>query len=225
VTSPGGGVNLAVADFNHDGRSDVAVISTDNTVSVRLSNGDGTFTRSATLKGAQGELYGLYAADVNGDGTPDIRALGAGRLLSVTPGGWWDTYTGIVHTTWWLGKGDGTFGPPTMKTKSTQSVPGGWPPLEFSIPRNTYADFNGDGIADIASLNSSIINEATAIDLQFGNANGTWEAPTETYTAGANPGAIASGDFNGDGWMDLIVVNSLYSSTPTLSVLLNDGNW
>ena len=35
-------------------------------------------------------------------------------------------------------------------------------------------------------------------------------------------------DFRGiddDGWTDLIVVNSLSSSNPTLSVLLNDGNW
>jgi len=45
------------------------------------------------------------------------------------------------------------------------------------------------------------------------------------YAAGTAPRSIAAGDFNDDGWTDLIVVNSLSSAQPTLSVLFNDGNW
>ena len=51
VISPGGGVSLAAADFNHDGRSDVVVVTSKDSASVRLSNGDGTFTRSAIRPG------------------------------------------------------------------------------------------------------------------------------------------------------------------------------
>src|SRR5262249_10726594 len=75
VTSGGGGVQLALSDFNHDGRDDVAAfqgtISTQRSyfgftyefvtlsgrtnVSVSLSNGDGTFQRPIKLSGAPGK--------------------------------------------------------------------------------------------------------------------------------------------------------------------------
>lgn len=62
------------------------------------------------------------------------------------------------------------------------------------------------------------------ITVELNNGDGTYQAPL-SYPAGRNPGSIASGDFDGDGWVDLVVVNSLSSGKPTLSVLLNDANW
>src|SRR5262245_36692654 len=76
VTSAGGGISPSVADFNHDGRDDLAAISSDQkTVIVRLSKGDGTFRPSIVLTGAKGNgLYSAMASDVNNDGHPDVVA-------------------------------------------------------------------------------------------------------------------------------------------------------
>ena len=62
---------VSVADFNGDGKPDLAVVNRDsNSVSVLLGNGNGTF------KAAQNFTVGTnpyaVAADVNGDGIPDV---------------------------------------------------------------------------------------------------------------------------------------------------------
>src|SRR5262245_60466928 len=108
VTSAGGGIDLAVADVNQDGRSDLAVVRPDNTVSVPVSNGDGTCPQSDVLRGRKGHLYTLSFSDRNGDGWLDILAKGTGHLGSVTSGDYCGSYTGTVYTTVWLGQGDGT---------------------------------------------------------------------------------------------------------------------
>jgi len=224
VTSAEGGINLRVGEFNHDGRSDVAVIRADYTVEVQLSNGDGTFTRSAVLKGARGDLYTLTLSDRNSDGILDIVASGTGRLDYVSRTGGWGlpgstSYTGTVYTTTWLGNGDGTFGKATMRTQSTETLFDGWPP-SWLTPAYANADFNDDGLADLAMLNGS----SSTINVRLRNADGTYQ-PALTYAAGPSPGAIAVGDFNGDGRSDIFVVNNLSSSSATLSVLLNDAIW
>src|SRR5262245_27490773 len=54
VTSLGGGGSLAVGDFNHDGRSDIVVLSGTDKLTVSLSNGDGTFRQSSILGSGKG---------------------------------------------------------------------------------------------------------------------------------------------------------------------------
>src|SRR6476660_1093266 len=68
IASSGGGVQLAVGDFNHDGRDDVAsvkgiilssgpdteVIQASGKATVHLSAGDGALQQSASLSGAKG---------------------------------------------------------------------------------------------------------------------------------------------------------------------------
>jgi hypothetical protein len=76
---PGAG-SIAVADFNGDGKIDLAVGDTNNTtdvgyVSILLGNGDGTF-QPPTLFRLHGDGTGNMAvADFNGDGKPDIAVL------------------------------------------------------------------------------------------------------------------------------------------------------
>jgi phospholipase C len=65
-------------------------------------------------------------------------------------------------------------------------------------------DFNGDGITDLAVANGS----SHSIDIMLGNGNGTFTAgPSFSVATGvtSQPTAIAVGDFNEDGHLDLAV--------------------
>lgn len=65
---------MAIADFNGDGRLDIAAGLDTGDLVVALGNGNGTFvagTVSATGKGV-GSITGLVAGDMNGDGRADL---------------------------------------------------------------------------------------------------------------------------------------------------------
>jgi hypothetical protein len=73
-----GSIWLAVADFNGDGHLDVAVTNngsdehgTNGSVMVLFGKGDGTFGKPTTYR-LSGGPFAIAAADLNGDGRPDI---------------------------------------------------------------------------------------------------------------------------------------------------------
>ncbi|HEY3838260.1 MAG TPA: FG-GAP-like repeat-containing protein, partial [Bryobacteraceae bacterium] len=78
------------------------------------------------------------------------------------------------------------------------------------------ADFNGDGVADLAVANYVSGN----VSVLLGTGNGIFQQAVN-YTVGNQPLSVAAGDVNGDGKMDLVVANSLDG---TLSVLLGKGD-
>jgi hypothetical protein len=117
---------VAVADFNGDGKPDLAVSSLQSdTVSILIGNGNGTFQPAQFF--STGFAASMVVADFNGDGKPDIAVA--------------DPVDSKVSV--FLGNGTGRFGPPIS------TVVNGSPNVM------AVGDFDGDGMADLAVANST----------------------------------------------------------------------
>jgi len=193
--------SIAAGDLNRDGKLDLVVGYQDlnnSAVSVLLGNGDGTF--QAPVDYATGSEPGFVAiADLNRDGKLDIVAANFGDF-----GG--DTVSVL------LGKGDGTFEPQVQYPTSTGA-------LALAV-----ADFNGDGILDLAvdaaCGGASRCGYPGEISILLGNGDGSFK-PYVDYPADAFPYSLAAGDLLANGKMDLAVSDLDYSE---LSLLLGNGN-
>lgn len=68
-------------------------------------------------------------------------------------------------------------------------------------------DLNGDGALDLFSSNLG----GNVLNISLNNGDGTFQS-TLTLAGGSSPRAISTGDFNGDGFVDLISADSSYYS-------------
>lgn len=177
---------VATADFDGDGEKDLAVTNLNAeqflTVSILLGNGDGTFDEPVSYDLPQAEFQtptAIIAADLDGDGDPDVAATSAGNS---------DTLVVLLN------EGDGTFGNPESYD----------PVLSQDYPLAvTAADFNGDDDLDLAVAFLLRNSAAGNISVFPGNGDGTFGDPVPFDTGTDEPTSIASADLNGDGKADL----------------------
>jgi hypothetical protein len=80
-------------------------------------------------------------------------------------------------------------------------------------------DFNGDGRLDLAVANSIFGGRHDTVSILLGTGTGSFEAKTD-FSTGTSPRSDAVGDFNGDGNLDLAMVNY---DADTVSILLGTG--
>ena len=186
--------SLAVGDFNGDGIQDLVTANqSSNNVTVLLGNGTGGFTAASGSPFAVGSVpTSIVVADFNGDGMQDLATVNQS-----------DNAATVL-----LGNGAGGF---TAASGSPYTV--GTAPTTL-----VAADFNGDGIPDLATANQN--SGSNNVTVLLGNGTGGFTASPVAAGSGIVPYALAVGDLNGDGIPDIVTTNQ---TTASVSVLLGTG--
>ncbi|MCD6019222.1 MAG: Alkaline phosphatase [Bacteroidetes bacterium] len=228
-------LSLAHADFNNDGKLDIATANrVSNDISVLLGTGTGSFATAVNYSCNVGP-YSIITSDFNGDGNVDIATADYdSNSLSVL-----------------FGFGNGTF-------STTVNYPVGSNPMSLAS-----ADLNSDGKMDIVVANygnsgisvllgsgNGIFNPANTYTVGFGpmviktvdlNNDGNKDLVTcnwgnntlsvlsglgngsfgsvVSYNIGIHPKSMTCADFNGDGNTDIVTAN-----TQDYSVLLGTSS-
>ena len=196
--------SIATADFNKDGKFDLAVTQPFNgKVSILLNDGTGGFpANGSTAPSYSTNPYGfqpstIRAGDFNNDGNPD--------LIAITP----NSNNFVVL----LGNGTGSF---TVTAGS---------PLQGSssvFDDLAIADFNADGKSDLAIIRHSV----NGVYVLQGDGSGHFSGYVSLQTPGT-PVSVVARDLNGDGKPDIAVSNStvINGNIPQayVSVFINNG--
>ncbi len=178
--------SVVAADFDLDGRVDLAVLS--ESVSVYRNNGFSSFSfQRLGIFPAANTTSHIASADFNGDSIPDLvtstDSIGA---LNGNPG-----KVAIL-----LGSGKGGFGAPR----------------EYIVGRGAgqmaTGDFNGDGSQDLAVANSGYnlgsTGGETRVSLLYGDGNGLFPNIRD-FSAANFPRGIAAFDIDSDGDIDIVM--------------------
>lgn len=230
--------SIAAGDFNSDGLTDLLITNVSgDSLSLLLGNGDGTFQDTTTLK--MGNMpRALVADDFNGDGHLDIALANAGSeevivLIGKGDGTFKEGEKYPTHRSplaiivsdfnrdhkddlavalksdavdILMGNGNGTF-------KKGQTLE-----VEDTPTSIAAADLDRDGIIDLAIANNGAMSNN--ISVFMGQKDGTFKTSGH-YPTGMRPLFITTGDFTGDGRLDLEVVNGVRDS---LSLFPGNGD-
>jgi hypothetical protein len=232
---------VAIADFNHDGKPDIAYLLSGGgapSVSILLGQGNGIFFGPITTTlGAAAAAKVMAVGDLNNDGFPDVITC--------------DFDNSKIYVL--LGNGDGTFQTPKTMNGGADGLaigdfngdgkadfaatlfPGsmviylgnGDGTFNAGTPISTggsgsnavvAGDFNHDGNLDLAIANQNSNN----VSIMFGQGNGKFAAPVLYPLDPASvPQALALGDVNGDGFPDIVAAET---SNFSVAVLLGSSS-
>ena len=181
---------IAMGDIDGDGDLDV-LAARNGGDTVWRNDGTGSFSAHPTPSFGAGNTNSIALGDIDGDGDLDA-VVGNG--------------TGEAETVW-LNNGSGVFAAhpitPSFGAGSTTFV--------------ALRDLDGDGDLDAIAVNTA--GQATTVWLNNGAGVFTPHPVTPSFGAGGTKMYAALGDLDGDGDIDVVLVDSAASQT----IWLNDG--
>jgi hypothetical protein len=202
VGDDAGPQSFTLADVNKDGKLDlIAVERPNDSIAILLGAGDGTFSAPVEYEVddtptavAVVDVASPFASETSGDvdGNPDIVVTDEDGFAYI-----------------FLGRGDGTFDPPEQELDEVLDA--------SELIGVVVGDFDRNGRADLALLDA--FDEVYFLCNDAGNF-----APCPTIvveTNGSGAVAIGGGNFDNDGFEDLVVLSR---DSADFSVLYGGGN-
>ncbi len=179
--------DIALGDMDGAGGVDLVSVRYPNSVAVYSGNGDGTFAAAQDFEA--GEFAGrLDLADMDGDG--DVDVVASSPLFGAFFGGdifGEDGPQPFFNVYLLENQGDGTL-------SQSMAIPAGF------VPRNVaLANVSGNDLPDI--ITSNLDTNSLSVMTNLG---GNGFSPPVRYAAGIFPVAILTGDYDGDGDIDVI---------------------
>jgi hypothetical protein len=204
IQLPAGSAPVSVVAGNFGGNPGLAIANfAANTVSLWVANASGVFTQAAGSPFPVGiNPSSVAVGDFNGDGTPDFAVA--------------NKRDGTVSV--FLSQATGGYAPPAGYSVLPQDTSA--PSLAYPACVVT-ADFNADGILDLAVANEGTNN----VTVLLGNGDGTfgptfYTGPIPPISVGSSPFSMAVGYFNTDTYPDLAIANV---GDNTITVLLGSA--
>jgi Flp pilus assembly secretin CpaC len=187
-----GPIAITVADFNGDGKPDLAILNqTSNNVTILEGNGDGTFSEFQKSPLPVGNVAVAIASGSLAGSTGPALAIVNQKDNTVSV---------------YLGNGDGTFVQASQSPLTTSDTPSGV----------AIADFVQQSSGGIAVTNTASGTVTVFLDL----GNGLFTNALEP-AAGTNPGAIVAGDFANNTFPDIVVANNLSGTAGLVTLLIS----